>query len=180
MTVGSHVSLKLDLVLNASQILIIYVINPPISDAKQGAYLSAAVVTGLVFGGGSVIFPDVAEGLGCLLGGYCFSMWFMVLKPGGLITSTAGKAIFISGLTVAGFGLYISHYTRTYGIIGCASFAGATVIVLGIDCFSRAGLKEFWLYIWSKPRISIPSRCQSGRVTDTVYRLEQCFVAAPL
>ena len=80
-------------------------------------------------------------------------MWLMVLKPGGLITSTAGKAIFISGFTAAGFAVYVSHYTRTYGIIGCASFAGATAIVLGIDCFSRAGLKEFWLYIWSKPMI---------------------------
>ena len=97
-----------------------------------------------------MIFPDVAEGLGCFLGGFCFSMWLMVLKPGGLITSTAGKAIFISGLTAAGFAIYVSHYTRTHGIIGCASFAGATAIVLGIDCYSRAGLKEFWLYIWSK------------------------------
>ena len=146
--------MPLDPFLNAFQILIVYVINPPISDAKQGAYLSAAVLTGVVFGGGSVIFSDVAEGLGCLLGGFCLSMWFMVLKPGGLINSTAGKAIFISTFTAAGFALYVSHYTRNYGIIGCASFAGATAIVLGIDCFSRAGLKEFWLYIWSKPRIS--------------------------
>ncbi|UKZ77756.1 hypothetical protein TrVFT333_005482 [Trichoderma virens FT-333] len=29
------------------------------------------------------------------------------------------------------------------------SFGGATVIVLGIDCYSRAGLKEFWAYIWN-------------------------------
>ncbi|UKZ51929.1 hypothetical protein TrVGV298_005696 [Trichoderma virens] len=29
------------------------------------------------------------------------------------------------------------------------SFGGATVIVLGIDSYSRAGLKEFWAYIWN-------------------------------
>lgn len=133
-----------------AQILIVYVMNTPISDAKQGAYFAAACVSGLIFGGGSVIFADVTEGLGCLLGGFCLSMWLMVLTPGGLLSSTTGKAIFISCFTAAGFALYISHYTRPYGLIGCTSFAGATAIVLGIDCFSRAGLKEFWLYIWSK------------------------------
>ncbi|KAL9046748.1 MAG: hypothetical protein Q9214_000495 [Letrouitia sp. 1 TL-2023] len=132
----------------AVSVLIIYVMHPPISNAIQGAYFVAAFVTGMIFGGGSVIFTDVTEGLGCLLGGFCLSMWFLVLTPGGLITSTAGKAIFISCFTLGIFGFYISHWTRAYGLIGATSFAGATVIVLGIDCFSRAGLKEFWLYIW--------------------------------
>jgi hypothetical protein len=163
---------------NSLQILIVYVINPPISNGMQGAYLTAAVITGVVFGGGSVIFPDVAEGLGCLLGGFCFSMWFMVLKPGGLITTTAGKAIFISTFTAAGFALYVSHYTRTYGIIGCASFAGATVIVIGIDCFSRAGLKEFWLYIWSKRKFLPPTMFQNGSVTNIAYRFKHRSISA--
>ncbi|KAL9008572.1 MAG: hypothetical protein Q9173_006318, partial [Seirophora scorigena] len=132
----------------AATVLIIYVMHPPVSNAVQGAYFVAAFVTGLIFGGGSVIFADVTEGLGCLLGGYCLAMWFLVLTPGGLIKSTAGKAIFIACLTLGAFGLYLSHWTRAYGLIGAISFAGATIIVLGIDCFSRAGLKEFWLYIW--------------------------------
>ena len=122
--------------------------NPPVSKAIQGAYFVAVLMTGVVFGGGSCLFADVTEGLGCLLGGFCLSMWFLVLKPGGLVTSTAGKAILISCFTLGAFGLYISHFTRPYGLIGSISFAGATVIVLGVDCFSRAGLKEFWLYLW--------------------------------
>lgn len=130
------------------KVLIIYVMNPPVSKAIQGAYFVAVLMTGVVFGGGSCLFADVTEGLGCLLGGFCLSMWFLVLKPGGLVTSTAGKAILISSFTLGAFGLYISHFTRPYGLIGSISFAGATVIVLGVDCFSRAGLKEFWLYIW--------------------------------
>lgn len=133
---------------NSFQVLIIYVMNPPVSKAIQGAYFVAVLMTGAVFGGGSCLFADVTEGLGCLLGGFCLSMWFLVLKPGGLVTSTAGKAILISSFTLGAFGLYISHLTRPYGLIGSISFAGATVIVLGVDCFSRAGLKEFWLYLW--------------------------------
>ena len=77
-------------------------------------------------------------------------MWLLVLKSGGIITSTAGKSIFIGVFCLTSFAFSFSHYTRSYGIIGSTSFAGATAIVLGVDCFSRAGLKEFWLYIWSK------------------------------
>jgi len=134
----------------AVTILIIYVMHPPISNAIQGAYFLAACITGIIFGAVAVIFADVTEGLGCFLGGFCLSMWLLVLKSGGLITSTAGKAIFIACFTLGAFAFYISHYTRPYGLIGSTSFAGATVVVLGIDCFSRAGLKEFWLYVWSE------------------------------
>ncbi|KAG8532213.1 uncharacterized protein KY384_003854 [Bacidia gigantensis] len=130
-------------------ILIIYVMHPPVSNAVQGAYFVAAAVTGLIFGAIAVVFADVTEGLGCFLGGFCLGMWFLTLKPGGLITSTAGKSIFIACFTVGIFGLYISHYTRPYGLIGSTSFAGATAVLLGVDVFSRAGLKEFWLYIWN-------------------------------
>lgn len=128
----------------------IYVMNPPVSNAIQGAYLVAAVVTGLIFGVGSVIFSEVTEGLGCLLGGFCLSMWFLVLKPGGLLPSSSQKAIFISAFCVVIYSLSFSRYTRPYGLIGSTSFAGATIVALGIDCFSRAGMKEFWLYIWGE------------------------------
>ena len=124
--------------------------HPPINNAVQGAYFIAAFLTGVLFGGGSIIFADVTEGLSCLLGGFCLSMWFLVLTPGGLAKSTAGRAILIACFTLGTFAFYISHYTRPYALIGSISFAGATVAVLGIDCFSRAGLKEFWLYLWSE------------------------------
>lgn len=61
--------------LNLSQVLIVYVMNPPVKDAIQGAYVLAATVTGLFFGAVAVIFPEVTEKLGCLLGGFCLSMW---------------------------------------------------------------------------------------------------------
>jgi hypothetical protein len=132
----------------AVTVLILYIMNPPISNAIQGAYVVAVVVTGLILGGGAIVFTEMTEGLGCLLGGFCFSMWLLVLKPGGLITSTGGKCIFIAAFTFTSFATSFSHYTRPYGLIVLISFAGATAVVLGIDCFSRAGLKEFWAYIW--------------------------------
>ncbi|KAF3064771.1 hypothetical protein GL218_01674 [Daldinia childiae] len=130
-------------------VLIVYVMSPPISDAIQGAYVVAVVCAGLLLGGAATIFKELTEGLGCLLGGFCFSMWLLTLHEGGLLPATTGKVIFISAFTAAGFAFYFSHYTRPYAMIGLMSFAGATVTVLGIDCFSRAGLKEFWAYIWN-------------------------------
>ncbi len=133
----------------AVTVLILYVMNPPVGNAIQGAYVVAIVMTGLILGGASIVFTEMTEGLGCLFGGFCFSMWLLVLKPGGLLTTTSGKSIFIAAFTLAAFSTSFSHYTRPYGLIIFISFGGATAVVLGIDCFSRAGLKEFWAYLWN-------------------------------
>ncbi|KAK2734647.1 hypothetical protein FQN55_002570 [Onygenales sp. PD_40] len=87
----------------AVTILIVYLLQPPISNAVQGAFFVASLVSGLIFGSLCLAFQEVTEGLGCILGGFC---------------------------------------------LRSSSFSGATAVVLGIDCFSRSGLKEFWLYIW--------------------------------
>ncbi|KAM0454581.1 hypothetical protein ACHAPV_005670 [Trichoderma viride] len=123
--------------------------NVPVSLAIQGAYVVAVVLSGCVLGAASLIFKELTEGLGCALGGFSFSMWLLCLAPGGLLHDTLGRAIFISCLSVGGFALSFSSYTRDWAMIILMSFGGATVIVLGIDCFSRAGLKEFWAYIWN-------------------------------
>ena len=124
--------------------------NPPVSDAIQGAYLIAALAPACIIAGLAIIFKDIVEGLGCLLGGFCLGMWFLTLKDNGLIQQQGGRIGLIVGLAGAALALAFSHHTRHYGLLGCISFAGATVIVLGIDCFSKAGLKEFWLYVWGE------------------------------
>ncbi|KAA8910907.1 hypothetical protein FN846DRAFT_904677 [Sphaerosporella brunnea] len=133
----------------ATTVLIVYVMNPPITNAIQGAYVVAVVITGSVVGGLAIIFPEVTEGLGCLLGGFCLSMWFLVLKPGGLLTSVYGKLIMIGVFCCAVSAFAFHRVTRPWGLIASLAFAGSTSLVLGIDCYSRAGLKEFWIYIWS-------------------------------
>ena len=129
-------------------VLVLYVMNPPVNDAVQGAYFVAACVSGLVFGAICLMFKEITEGLVCLLGGFCLSMWFLVLKPGGLITGRGGVIIFIVVFSAAGWVASFTHFTATYALMFCTAFAGATAVVLGIDCFSKAGLKEFWLYVW--------------------------------
>lgn len=47
-------------------VLVLYVMNPPVSNAIQGAYVVAAAMTGLILGGASIVFTEMTEGLGCL------------------------------------------------------------------------------------------------------------------
>lgn len=124
--------------------------SPPVSDAVQGGFLVATVLTGLLFGGLSLIFADLTEGFGCLLGGFCLAMWFLCLRASGLIRSTTGRGVFIACMSVAVYALSFIKFMRTYSLIGSISFAGATATILGVDCFTRAGLKEFWLYLWGE------------------------------
>ncbi|KAF5639887.1 sulfite exporter family [Fusarium sp. NRRL 52700] len=129
-------------------VLIVYVMKSDVSDALQGGYVVAAVISGCVLGGASMFFREITEGLGCALGGFCISMWLLCLVPGGLLGPVVAKAIFIACFTVGGFAFYFSHYTRDWALILMIAFSGATITVLGIDCFSRAGLKEFWAWVW--------------------------------
>lgn len=160
----------------AVTVLIIYVMNPDHSNAIQGAYVVAAVVTGLIFGAVSLVFQEVTEGLGCMLGSFCFAMWILVLAPGGIIHSTAGRGILIGAITVVGFALSFSHHTRMYALLCCTSFAGATITILGADCFSRAGLKEFWLYLWSLNDKQFPLETNTYPITRGIRVEIACIV----
>jgi hypothetical protein len=160
----------------AVTVLIIYVMNPEHSNAIQGAYMVAAVVTGLIFGAVSLVFQEVTDGLGCMLGSFCFAMWVLVLAPGGVIHNTAGRGILIGVITVAGFGLSFSHYTRMYALLCCTSFAGATITILGVDCFSRAGLKEFWLFLWKLNPKQFPLETNTYPITRGIRVEIACII----
>ncbi|KAK2800678.1 hypothetical protein FQN50_008062 [Emmonsiellopsis sp. PD_5] len=149
----------------AVTILIVYLLQPPISNAVQGAFFVASLVSGLIFGSLCLAFQEVTEGLGCILGGFCLSMFILSTKPGGLIVNPGGKAGFIVGLSAASYTTSFSRHTRPYGLIGSSSFSGATAIVLGIDCFSRSGLKEFWLYIWDLNKDIFPLNTNTYPIT---------------
>ncbi|KAG5920287.1 hypothetical protein E4U61_007997 [Claviceps capensis] len=130
-------------------VLIVYVINVPSTNALQGGYVVAVILSGCAVGSAAMFFKELAEGFGCALGGFCLSMWLLCLVPGGLVHTVPSKAAFIAIFTLAGFALYFSRRTRDYALIVLIAFGGSTVTVLGIDCFSRAGLKEFWAYVWA-------------------------------
>ncbi|KHJ34938.1 hypothetical protein EV44_g0429 [Erysiphe necator] len=132
----------------AITVLILYVMNLPISNVTQGAYIVAVISTGAILGAVSILFSEITEGLCCLFGGFSLSMWLLTLQPNGLLTGN-GRIVLIAILTIGSFATSYSQYTRSYSYIFFISFGGATSIILGVDCFSRAGLKEFWAYLWA-------------------------------
>lgn len=152
----------------AVTVLIVYLMSPPVSNAIQGAFFVAAFFTGVIFGVLSLVFSDITEGFGCLLGGFCLSMWFLSLKDGGLIESATGRAIFIGCMSAGGYSLSFSHYTRNYGLIAAIAFSGATAAILGIDCLSGAGWKEFWLYLWNLNDNVFPLNTDTYPVTKNI------------
>lgn len=156
-------------------LLIVYVMNLPISDGIQGAFVVAVVGTGAALGGGGLVFKDITECLGCLLGGFCLAMWLLTLKEGGLLGAGGGRVIiFISLFSTAGFIGYFSRWTRSYYMIACISFSGSTAIVIGIDCFSRAGLKEYWAWIWDLNDKLFPTGADTYPLTRGI-RVEQAL-----
>lgn len=152
----------------AVTVLIVYLMNPPVSNAIQGAFFVAAFFTGVIFGVLSLVFSDITEGFGCLLGGFCLSMWFLSLRDGGLIHSSTGRAIFIGCMAAGGYSLSFSRYTRTYGLIGSIAFAGATATILGIDCLAGSGWKEFWLYLWNLNDAIFPLNTNTYPITKNM------------
>ncbi|KAK5134919.1 hypothetical protein LTR08_006009 [Meristemomyces frigidus] len=58
----------------------------------------------------------------------------------------------------------------------CTSFAGAQVAIIGVDCFSRAGLKEFWVYIWNLNHNEFPIDTTSYPVTRGIRAEIACTV----
>ena len=149
-------------------VLIVYVMSTPVSNALQGGYVAAITLSGCALGVASIFFKELTEGLGCALGGFCVSMWILCLVPGGLLHTVPSKAIFISCFTLAAFAFYFSRYTRDWALLTMISFAGGTVVVLGIDCFSRAGLREFWAYVWQLNKNLFPLGADTYPVTKGI------------
>lgn len=134
------------------QVLIFYVMSVPdgnTSDGVQGAYLIAIVLPGIILGGVLQQYVQwLAKRSGCIVGGFCVAMWIEVLCPGGLITSSSMLALFIALMCLAALGPSFFRKTKEPTYMVLSAFSGTTALVLGIDCYSRAGLKEFWVYTW--------------------------------
>jgi hypothetical protein len=125
----------------------------PVSDRIQGAYLVAIVVPGIAIGALLQWYVQwLARRSGCVLGGFCIAMWIETLRKGGLIKSSQMTAVLIGVMCAVSLAPSIpipvlkKWVDLAYMVF--SAFSGSTALILGIDCYSRAGLKEFWVYTW--------------------------------
>lgn len=133
-------------------VLELLLVPSPISNGAQAGYIVAVIAGGALAGGIATLRPMFFHFFGSVLGGFCFSMWLLTLKQSALFGQDALKnGIFIAVFSVVSLAFYCNPRTRLYLVMLSSSFSGATALILGIDCLSCAGLKEFWAWIWNLP-----------------------------
>lgn len=64
------------------------------------------------------------------------------MREGGLITSVVGRWALLGSLTVVAFIASLPKWSNDLMTLVSTAWIGATAFVLGVDCYSRAGLKE--------------------------------------
>ncbi|CCO27240.1 hypothetical protein RSOLAG1IB_02941 [Rhizoctonia solani AG-1 IB] len=121
-------------------------INPP-SKAVRGMFLLASAVAGVVGGGLGIFFWKHTKYFIGAWGGFALALWIQCFREGGLIRQIAYRWIFYVGCAVVGFVLCTIPKIHYNILLVSTALVGASATILGVDCYTTAGLKEF--YVWN-------------------------------
>ncbi|KAF8605192.1 hypothetical protein BDV93DRAFT_75890 [Ceratobasidium sp. AG-I] len=121
-------------------------INPPKSTVR-GMFLLASAVAGIVGGGLSIFFWKHTKYFIGAWGGFALALWIQCFKAGGLIQQVGYRWIFYVGCAVLGFVLCTIPRIHYNVLLVATAVVGGSATILGVDCFTTAGLKEF--YVWN-------------------------------
>ncbi|KAI0814891.1 hypothetical protein BC629DRAFT_821847 [Irpex lacteus] len=125
---------------------VLQAVNPP-NETLRGLFVLACTVAGVAGGGITIFFWKATKYFIGAWGGLAFGLWIQCFRDGGLIHPVGFRWIMYLGCAVVGFILCTITPIHYYIIIVSTAFVGATAFMLGVDCFSTAGVKEF--YIWN-------------------------------
>ncbi|KAF9462130.1 hypothetical protein BDZ94DRAFT_750302 [Collybia nuda] len=121
-------------------------VNPP-SKTLRGMFVLASVIAGVAGGAIAIFFWKAARyGIGAW-GGFALGLWIQCFHNGGLIKAIGFRWILYIGCAVIGFTLCTIPKIHYHILLISTAFVGASAFMLGVDCFTTAGLKEF--YIWN-------------------------------
>jgi hypothetical protein len=135
-------------------------INPP-SKELRGMFVLASVIAGVTGGGISIFFWKGTRFFIGAWGGFALALFIQCFRDGGVIRQIGLRWILFIGNELWPSQLFISHSRSgctAVGFILCTipkihyhvlltstAFVGATALMLGVDCFTTAGLKEVCL-----------------------------------
>ncbi|GMK57481.1 hypothetical protein CspeluHIS016_0403150 [Cutaneotrichosporon spelunceum] len=119
--------------------------KPP-SDAMRGLYLLAMGIACIVGAGLGIFFFTFAKYWVGAVGGFCFGWFLLALRKGGLVRNTGPRWAILGSLTLTALVLAFIPKVHEYVLLVASALIGATAFTLGVDCFTRAGLKEFYIY----------------------------------
>ncbi|KAJ3524275.1 hypothetical protein NMY22_g11072 [Coprinellus aureogranulatus] len=134
-------------------------INPP-SKTVRGMFVLASTIAGFAGGAIAIFFWKAARyGIGAW-GGFALALWIQCFSHGGVIKPIGFRWIFYICTAVAGFALCTIPKIHYHILLISTALVGATSFMLGVDCFTTAGLKELKLSFTSGT-LAFPRSSQS-------------------
>ncbi|KAG6334494.1 hypothetical protein ID866_4589, partial [Astraeus odoratus] len=121
-------------------------VNPP-SNTLQGMFVLACAISGFMGGALSIFFWKATKYFIGAWGGLAFGLWVQCFKNGGVITPVGTRWILYISCGVAGFVLCTIPKIHWHILLLATAFVGSSAFILGVDCYTTAGLKEF--YVWN-------------------------------
>ncbi|KAH9064112.1 hypothetical protein EDB87DRAFT_1373867 [Lactarius vividus] len=125
---------------------ILHSVNPP-STTLRGMFVLSSFVAGIAGGGISIFFWKTTKYFIGAWGGFAFGLWIQCFRDGGLIRPLGVRWLMFIACSVIGFVLCTIPKIHYQVLLVATAIVGASVVMLGADCFSTAGLKEF--YVWN-------------------------------
>ncbi|KAG2159744.1 uncharacterized protein EDB93DRAFT_1260096 [Suillus bovinus] len=121
-------------------------INTP-NNTLQGMFVLASAVAGIMGGAFTIFFWKATKYFIGAWGGFAFGLWIQCFKNGGLITPVGMRWILYIVCTVVAFVLCTIPKIHWHMLLVATAFVGSSAFILGVDCYTTAGLKEF--YVWN-------------------------------
>ncbi|CCL98299.1 uncharacterized protein FIBRA_00293 [Fibroporia radiculosa] len=121
-------------------------VNPP-SKTVRGLFVLACGVAGIAGGGIAIFFWQATKFFIGAWGGFVVALWIQCFKAGGLISPIGFRWILYIIVAAIGFILCTIPKIHYHILLLSTAFVGATSLILGIDCYTTGGLKEF--YMWN-------------------------------
>lgn len=125
---------------------ILAAVNPP-NTTLRGLFVLASTIAGIIGGAIAVFFWKAAKYFIGAWGGFAFALFIECFRNGGLIDPVGLRWIMYIAFTVVGFVLCTIPKLHWHVLLVSTAIVGASAFMLGVDCFTTAGLKEF--YIWN-------------------------------
>ncbi|GAA5934011.1 hypothetical protein JCM1841_002049 [Sporobolomyces salmonicolor] len=120
-------------------------VSPPESTTR-GLYLLGSLAAGIICGAFCVLFQRGGQLLVGSLAGAALSLALLCTRSSGLIRPVGLRYVLILGLSAVGFVAASVPKFAPDVLLVSTSALGATTVVLGVDCFTTSGLKEFYVY----------------------------------
>ncbi|KAH7883489.1 hypothetical protein F5I97DRAFT_1929762 [Phlebopus sp. FC_14] len=121
-------------------------INPP-NKTLQGMFVLASAIAGIMGGAFTIFFWKATKYFIGAWGGFAFGLWIQCFKDGGLVTPVGLRWILYIACGVVAFVLCTIPKLHWHMLLIATAFVGSSAFILGVDCYTTAGLKEF--YVWN-------------------------------